>query len=602
MRIIKHDHSPTIDQLLSQLPECRLCEVRSPAEGYGALHVAADFCGLKQHGLQLAAHWQHGWHPFHEQRTASFVIGDYMWDPADKVRPLFVARKDEEGFLREQGYFNSEAIGLPICYLKESGVDRVPRSLLVMPTHSLPSAAHDWDFEAYASAIDEIRDKFEAVVICLHPVCYSRGYWVSAFKRRGYQIISGMNWNDRNALTRLQMLMSGFEYVTTNGFGSHWAYAAYCGAKLSIYGPYSEPKCEHCCQLEHYRRFPADVEPACSMASEKANRAKFPFFFCEPQEASQHQAWGGEQLGAENRVSPTDLRRLLGWTALRVAKGKAKSFIKKVKGRLRTELGKQVKLALRPAEREVRNIVERAIDRPEYEAVEARIAGHSFLFKDRWSLDFLYREIWQKEIYKFLSNTMNPLVIDCGANVGMGILYFKHLYPMARVIAFEPDPVVFRILKENAKKLKWQEVELFQEAVWSSNEEATFQRHYNIAGRLLPALVSDGKGLVRVRTRRLRPLLEKQEVNFLKIDIEGAETEVLEDCADVLTKVRCMFFEYHSFIDKPQTLHRLLAIVNTAGFRVHVHAYEPNPHPLYLTQLRGDDFAEMNLDVFCYRV
>jgi hypothetical protein len=75
----------------------------------------------------------------------------------------------------------------------------------------------------------------------------------------------------------------------------------------------------------------------------------------------------------------------------------------------------------------------------------------------------------------------------------------------------------------------------------------------------------------------------------------------LEDCAAVLSKVRCIFFEYHAFIDKPQTLHRLLEIVNTAGFRVHIHACEPNPHPLYLTQLRGDDFAEMNLDVFCYK-
>ena len=530
------------------------------------------------------------------------VTGDYTWDPADKARPLFVARKDEEGFLREQGYFNSAAIGLPICYLNESGVDRVPGSLLVMPVHSISASAHDWDFEGYAEAIDKIRDRFEAVVICLHPSCYARGYWVSAFKRRGYKIIRGMDWNDRNALTRLQMLMGGFEYVTTNGFGSHWAYAAYCGAKLSVYGPYAECKLEDQLDCYHFQKFPNDLEPIYWMTSERRNREKFPFIFCAPPEASALQAWGKEQVGAENRVSPAELRRLLGWTPLAVAKGKARFFMAKVgKTRLKAELRQRMELALRPKEREVRNILEAAVDRPELEAVEAKIAGQSFLFKDRWSLDFLYRKIWQKETYKFRARTKNPLIIDCGANVGMGTLYFKHLWPTARIIAFEPDPVVFRILQENAKRLEWQDVDLFQEAVWSSNGETTFQRHCNKAGRLASATVNDGKGQVRVRTRRLRPLLEREAVDFLKLDIEGAETEVLEDCAAVLSKVRCIFFEYHAFIDKPQTLHRLLEIVNTAGFRVHIHACEPNPHPLYLTQLRGDDFAEMNLDVFCYK-
>jgi hypothetical protein len=40
---------------------------------------------------------------------------------------------------------------------------------------------------------------------------------------------------------RLVEIFSTFEYVTTNGFGSQITYAAYCGAKVSVFGPNGDP-------------------------------------------------------------------------------------------------------------------------------------------------------------------------------------------------------------------------------------------------------------------------------------------------------------------------------------------------------------------------
>ena len=68
---------------------------------------------------------------------------------------------------------------------------------------------------------------------------------------------------------------------------------------------------------------------------------------------------------------------------------------------------------------------------------------------DRPTLNHLYREIFARQQYYFRAETESPLILDCGANLGMASLYFKWLYPKARVRAFEPDPSTFELLKQN---------------------------------------------------------------------------------------------------------------------------------------------------------
>jgi len=102
-----------------------------------------------------------------------------------------------------------------------------------------------------------------------------------------------------------------------------------------------------------------------------------------------------------------------------------------------------------------------------------------------------------------------------------------------------------------------------------------------------------------VRAVRLRSYLANEPVDLLKIDIEGAETLVLEDCADLLPNVERLFVEYHSFEGRPQTLHQLLAVLSNAGFRVYVAAVDGSTQS-FVRQARylGMD---MQLNVFATR-
>ncbi len=96
-----------------------------------------------------------------------------------------------------------------------------------------------------------------------------------------------------------------------------------------------------------------------------------------------------------------------------------------------------------------------------------------------------------------------------------------------------------------------------------------FSASGNLGGSLthnkLGQEVSENNSLP-VSAIRLYDLLDK-EIDFLKIDIEGAEIEVLKDCEDRLKNVVNIFVEYHSNPNDKQELDAVLSILTNAGFR-----------------------------------
>src|SRR5690349_3628700 len=93
----------------------------------------------------------------------------------------------------------------------------------------------------------------------------------------------------------------------------------------------------------------------------------------------------------------------------------------------------------------------RLISLPRYQKGTVLLKGKSLRFLDGPSCSFIYREIFEEEIYKFVSPTPEPYIIDAGANIGLGIIYFKQLFPKAQILAFEPDESVFNVLEENVQ-------------------------------------------------------------------------------------------------------------------------------------------------------
>jgi FkbM family methyltransferase len=215
---------------------------------------------------------------------------------------------------------------------------------------------------------------------------------------------------------------------------------------------------------------------------------------------------------------------------------------------------------------------------------------------------FLWAYYWTfvDRTYEFRATRPDPLVVDCGANIGISVLYFKSIYPAARVIAYEADPGIFRVLKQNLESNGIGGVELINKAVGTENGVAHFWSQGGDSGRI--AVEADkSKALVDVPVIRLREHLAGREVDLLKMDIEGAEAEVLIDCSSELGNVAAVCTEFHSFPGRPQRLGEVISAMERAGFRTQVTQVVRNGSPLIPEHRVAIEGMDVQLHLYFYR-
>ncbi|HHW36528.1 MAG TPA: FkbM family methyltransferase [Bacillales bacterium] len=172
-------------------------------------------------------------------------------------------------------------------------------------------------------------------------------------------------------------------------------------------------------------------------------------------------------------------------------------------------------------------------------------------FIDRKSLWQMINEILLNEDYYVEYDTDQPTIFDCGANIGLAVYYFKTLYPKAKIICFEPWDKAYAILIKNIKDNGWTDVTVYPYALSNINcHERLFIPEENSLGASLTErcyeYVKDDSKIEKkiVEIRRLSEFIH-ESIDFLKLDIEGAEKKVLYEIESMLPKVRFIFCEYH---------------------------------------------------------
>jgi FkbM family methyltransferase len=208
-------------------------------------------------------------------------------------------------------------------------------------------------------------------------------------------------------------------------------------------------------------------------------------------------------------------------------------------------------------------------------------------------------EIFGRQNYAFVSDRETPLILDCGANIGLSCIYFKRRYPASRITAFEADPDICDVLRHNLDAFGLADIAVVNGAVWDSDAKVDFVPEGGFSGRVpLPNESVGNHAKKTVQAVRLRDHLEVA-VDFLKMDIEGAETRVLLDCAARLQNVKRCFIEYHAPEDGEQTLHTLLDVLHRAGFRYHVKEAYAAAHPFAQRPALGG--MEFQAEIYAYR-
>ena len=206
------------------------------------------------------------------------------------------------------------------------------------------------------------------------------------------------------------------------------------------------------------------------------------------------------------------------------------------------------------------------------------------------------QEIFIDQIYK-QSLPPKAIILDCGANIGLSVLWFKQLNADAQIIAFEPDPANFLLLKKNIDSYKLENITCHHAAVWNEDTTRTFSADGGMASSFASANSTD---TIRVTCLRLKKFLQ-QPIDFLKLDIEGAEWDVLKDCAESLVSVKRIFVEYHGQFDEQEKLIQLLEILRSAGFQFYIREAAPlHPTPFYRDKRKQPPY-QVQLNIFGFR-
>jgi FkbM family methyltransferase len=142
-------------------------------------------------------------------------------------------------------------------------------------------------------------------------------------------------------------------------------------------------------------------------------------------------------------------------------------------------------------------------------------------------------------IGRYLPDWQPKVIFDVGANVGQSARTYARLFPLARIHSFEPSPASFGQLVLATSGLP----NVTPHRLALGRVDATLdltQGKDSAMNRLLPADSTPPDGTVRVTVRTGADLLRKETIDhldFLKIDTEGHDHEVLQGFLPVLDKV-----------------------------------------------------------------
>jgi FkbM family methyltransferase len=200
----------------------------------------------------------------------------------------------------------------------------------------------------------------------------------------------------------------------------------------------------------------------------------------------------------------------------------------------------------------------------------ANIVGNTVQYCRYESLAYSFNEIFLNAEYHFETEESSPFIIDCGSNIGISVLYFKILYPGAEIVAFEPSNDAYECLRTNVAKNALTSVTVNNKALSANDGDVEFYYDIEDPGSLGMSTVQERtpRQKLTVEAVRLSKFIEK-EVDFLKIDVEGAERDIIEELsrARKLNHIQQMVIEYHHHIRADEDVFsQTLRLLESAGF------------------------------------
>jgi FkbM family methyltransferase len=182
---------------------------------------------------------------------------------------------------------------------------------------------------------------------------------------------------------------------------------------------------------------------------------------------------------------------------------------------------------------------------------------------DIWTI----HEVWVQEMYRLPVADRCPLIVDLGANIGLASVWLARRYGGRRVVAVEPSPTNAALARKNLQSNSIAAT-VIEAAIGPRDGVAVFDPGPGATNGRIVAAEGQGGGrhavsMVTMDSADLG-LAPGEEIDLVKMDIEGGEGELLSANTSWLGRVRSLVAEFHhSLIDYG----RVGAALREAGLR-----------------------------------
>ncbi len=157
-----------------------------------------------------------------------------------------------------------------------------------------------------------------------------------------------------------------------------------------------------------------------------------------------------------------------------------------------------------------------------------------------------FEKIFMSQEYRSPFDINPKLIVDAGANTGLSALYFAATYPDAIIFAIEPEIGNFWLLEKNCAKVN--RIKSLRGALWSAAGCVPLTNRVDGGAWSFTIGQNAQATLDTVNAYPVTQLLEmagRNQIDILKLDIEGSERELFSKNTDWLDHVSVIIIELH---------------------------------------------------------
>ena len=222
--------------------------------------------------------------------------------------------------------------------------------------------------------------------------------------------------------------------------------------------------------------------------------------------------------------------------------------------------------------------------------LKLKMPGHNFEFYCRNNKDdFATMTIRENEIIELFRPKQGDIVVDVGAHIGRyTIIASKRVGTNGKVISIEAHPGNYEMLNRNIELNGLTNVTTLNYAVYSKETKIKLflpgeKSNRTIYNTLISTRATDEEKFVEVNADTLDDLLQNNEIshadiNWIKIDVEGAELEVLKGADSIMSNSKniTLLIEVHDIEDGKNVYRPIMDLMEKYNFKIEFENTWPN--------------------------